>query len=95
MNPFHLSDLTGPLSSEFSIRLTQSLLHFLWQGFAIGLLVWIIHHVAVRASPRARHAVGVSALLVMLACVPTTYVLLGLFFKYLGRPGCAGFRFQQ
>jgi beta-lactamase regulating signal transducer with metallopeptidase domain len=67
------------LSSEFSVRLTQMLLHFLWQGLAVGLLVWIVDRLSRRTSSQVRYAVSVAALFVMLASMPVTYAVLGRF----------------
>ncbi|MEX2026970.1 MAG: M56 family metallopeptidase, partial [Pirellulaceae bacterium] len=77
MNVFSPSEVAALLSSEFCVRLTQSLLHFLWQGVAVGLAVWILDRALRRASSQWRYAVGVTALLAMLACVPATYFVLG------------------
>lgn len=77
MNVFHPSEIAALLSSEFCVRLTQSLLHFLWQGLAVALVVWVLDRALSRASPRWRYAVGVAALLMMLSCVPATYFVLG------------------
>jgi beta-lactamase regulating signal transducer with metallopeptidase domain len=79
MNLFHPSDVAAQLSSDFCVRLTQSLLHFLWQGFFIGLVVWLIDRLLPRASSRFRYAAGVAALLVMLVCVPATYFAVEVF----------------
>jgi beta-lactamase regulating signal transducer with metallopeptidase domain len=76
---FHPSELAALLSSEFSVRFTQSLLHFLWQGLVVGLLVGMVDRLSRRASSDVRYAVGVAALLVMLGSMPATYVVLGFF----------------
>lgn len=76
MNPWNPSEAAALLSSEFCLRLTQSLLHFLWQGLAIGLASWTFDRLMRRAPSQWRYAVSVAALLAMLACVPATFVLL-------------------
>ncbi|HWI24642.1 MAG TPA: M56 family metallopeptidase [Lysobacter sp.] len=57
--------------------LGRALLHFLWQGLAIGLMAALLLHVLRDARPQLRYAVGCLALL---ACVllPLTSVVLGL-----------------
>src|SRR5688500_12718655 len=77
MNLFQASTVGALLTSEFCLRLTQSLLHFLWQGLAIWLLLWIANHALRRASSGARYAASVTALVLMLACLPATYLALG------------------
>ena len=77
MNLLDPSAAAAFFSAEFCLRLTQSLLHFLWQGLAIGLVVWLIDWLLPRASSRFLYAVGVAALLFMLACIPGTYFAMG------------------
>lgn len=50
-----------------------ALVHFLWQGVGIGLLVWL----AARwiEAPRLRHGIAVSALLLMLCCFVVTLLV--------------------
>src|SRR5688572_6188705 len=81
MNALYPSDLAALLSSEFCVRLTQTLLHFLWQGLLIGLVLWMIDRLMPRASSRFRYAAGVSALGLMLACIPATYFAVGFISK--------------
>ena len=54
--------------------LGRSLLHFFWQGAAIGLLYWLSRPLC--ASVRARYRLGMSALLLMFACPLTTLAFL-------------------
>ncbi len=54
--------------------LGRSLLHFFWQGAVIGLLHALLRPLCVSA--RARYRLGMSALLLMLACPLTTLALL-------------------
>ncbi|MGH8123940.1 MAG: M56 family metallopeptidase, partial [Rudaea sp.] len=54
--------------------LGRSLLHFFWQGAVIGLLYALLRPLC--ASARARYRLGMSALLLMLACPLTTLALL-------------------
>src|SRR5688572_22599353 len=60
----------------FCTRLTQTLLHFLWQGCAIGLIAAALLVCLQRKSANLRYWVGVFALLAMFACLPLTYLLL-------------------
>jgi HEAT repeat protein/beta-lactamase regulating signal transducer with metallopeptidase domain len=66
------------LDPEFSARFVMTLAHFLWQGAAIGLAVFVLGIVLRRASSRLRYGVFVAALLAMALCPPLTYSLLGL-----------------
>lgn len=56
-------------------RLTAALLHFLWQGFALGVLLHLLLPFLSTRSAGTRYAVCVGALLVMAACVPVTFCL--------------------
>lgn len=56
-------------------RLTLTLLHFLWQGAAIGLLAALLSRVLFRATAQVRYLVHVSALVAMCACLPITFSL--------------------
>lgn len=64
------------IEPSFALRLTTALLHFLWQGCAAGGLVVIGSVLLRRAPARWRYALNVLALLLMVACVPATFVLL-------------------
>ncbi|HZL88670.1 MAG TPA: M56 family metallopeptidase, partial [Pirellulaceae bacterium] len=77
MNLWNPSAVASVLSSEFCLWLTHSLLHFLWQGLAIGLMVWILDRLLRRAPSQWRYAASVAAMLAMLACLPATFVALG------------------
>lgn len=59
----------------FSWRLTQTLVHFLWQGSTIALAAFLLDRLLKRASSSARYRLHVSALLVMAACLPVTFAL--------------------
>ncbi|MBS0590675.1 MAG: TonB family protein [Proteobacteria bacterium] len=50
-----------------------ALLHFLWQGLAIGALYAALRHCF--GSPAARHAFGLGCLIAMLACAVLTFCL--------------------
>ncbi|WP_425617360.1 M56 family metallopeptidase [Anatilimnocola sp. NA78] len=65
--------LTHPLSQ----RLTWTLAHFLWQGLLVAaLLVAIVEALRIR-SANARYALSLTALLLMLLALPTTWAWLG------------------
>lgn len=53
-----------------------ALVHFLWQGAAIGALLAAILAVVPRSAPRSRYAFGCTALLVMVCCLPLTVAYL-------------------
>lgn len=61
---------------SFSLRFTMALLHFLWQGCALGMLVIAADAVLTRAPARWRYASNVAALLLMAACLPVTFAVL-------------------
>jgi hypothetical protein len=76
MNAFPWLDLAGFTLGDFALRLTVTLLHFLWQGLVIALVVFIATQTMSQASARARYAVSFAGLLLMAACVPVTFALL-------------------
>ena len=55
--------------------LAWALVHFVWQGAAIGLAAYVAFRV-VRTSASARYAIGVGALVAMLAAPAATFVTL-------------------
>jgi hypothetical protein len=65
--------LEGAFSRETCLRLTLTLLHFLWQACAVALLVLAAGWCLRRRSAGARYAVNVGGLLLMAACVPFTF----------------------
>jgi len=69
MNPL------GVLDSGVSLQLTVTLLHFLWQGCAVGLLVFATGWTLRRAPANVRYAINVAALMLMAACLPVTFAL--------------------
>src|SRR5262245_7262854 len=64
------------LSDLFSWRLTQTLLHFLWQGAVIGLAALLLDRLMKRASSSARYSLHLSALLLMTVCLPLSFASL-------------------
>ena len=63
------------LDESFSLRLAQTLLHFLWQGCAIGFVVIVVGRLLQRTSSHVRYSLNVAALLVLVSCVPVTFLL--------------------
>lgn len=61
---------------SFSLRFTTALLHFLWQGSALGVLVIAGDAMLTRAAAGWRYASNVAALLLMAACLPVTFAVL-------------------
>ena len=85
MNPVDMLD------AGISLRLTVTLLHFLWQGCAVALLAFVAGWALQRASANARYAVNVVALLLMAVCVPVTFALVHLpTLESASRPGKNG-----
>jgi len=66
----------GWLNGDACVRLTLTLVHFLWQGTAVALLAGLAMLALRRASPRLRYGVLVAALALMTACVPVTFAVL-------------------
>ena len=58
------------------LRMTQTLLHFLWQGFAIMLAAAVAGACLRSATANVRYLVNVAALLLMAACLPLTFFVL-------------------
>ena len=58
------------------LRLVQALLHFLWQGCAVALIVLLAGTALKRASAHVRYLFNVAAMLVMVVCLPVTFTLL-------------------
>jgi WD40 repeat protein/beta-lactamase regulating signal transducer with metallopeptidase domain len=77
MNSISPSSMWGLLGPDFSLRLTLTLVHFLWQGCALGLLGATAGRCLQGASSRARHAVFVAILFLMGSTVCGTYSLTG------------------
>ena len=69
MNAFAFFD------ESFSLRIAQTLLHSVWQGCVVGCIVVIAGQTLKRASANARYAFNLSAMLVMVACLPVTFML--------------------
>jgi len=68
--------LSNLWDAAWCVRLTETLLHFVWQGALIALLVWVAVGVLRRGSASARYTVYLCALFVMAACPPTTFLVL-------------------
>lgn len=63
--------------SHFCLRWAEALMHFLWEGFAIAAMAGVVAWSLRRASTRARYAVYLASLLVMAACLPATFAVVG------------------
>jgi beta-lactamase regulating signal transducer with metallopeptidase domain/WD40 repeat protein len=72
-----MNTLSWLVDESFSTRLTLVLLHFLWQGCCIGLVVWIGGALLAGAAARLRYSVNVAALIAMAACLPVTFLWVG------------------
>ena len=64
-----------PRAAEYCLRLAQSLLHFLWQGTAIGLVALLAARTLRGGSAVLRYGVYVGALVTMVVCLPVTFLL--------------------
>ncbi len=65
-----------PFNEDLCVRLTLTLVHFLWQGVAIALVVLLAGRALRRASATTRYLTLLAALLLMAACPPATFLLL-------------------
>ncbi|MBC8357137.1 MAG: redoxin domain-containing protein [Planctomycetes bacterium] len=65
------------LDDSFSLRLAQTLVHFLWQGSLVAILAFTLDCLIRRGSAQSRYLLNVVAMLAMLTCLPITFVLLG------------------
>ena len=59
-----------------SVQITWLILHFLWQGLAIGAIVFLANLAVTRKSPRLRHGIAVAGMMAMIASVAVTWTLL-------------------
>jgi len=59
------------------LRLTETLLHFVWEGLAIGGCTLCLAWLCRTASSRVRYAVHAVSLALMALCVPITFVVIG------------------
>ena len=71
------SMLSHDFDPSICIRLTESLLHFLWQGAVIGLCTVLAAWISRMASSRVRYGIYATSLLLMALCVPVTIILMG------------------
>ena len=71
-----MNALSWLVNDSLSVRLTISLLHFLWQGCLIAIVV-VAGGLLLRGfSPRLRYSFNVTAMLIMAACLPITFMML-------------------
>ena len=64
-----------PLDAPWAQDLAWTLVHFIWQGAAIGLAAFLLLRIA-RLSAAARYVIGIAALAIMLAAPVVTFVVL-------------------
>ena len=74
------------LETVFCLRLVETLLHFLWQGLAIGLLMWGINAFVPQGKSNLRYRLNLFALLLMAASLPLTTALLTEYESAAARP---------
>ena len=63
------------LESDLCLRLTITLVHFLWQGIVIALALGVMGLCLRRASANSRYVAGVAALVITVVCLPVTFAL--------------------
>lgn len=62
-------------SSPGALRLGSALLHFIWQGAALGLLAFIVLALLHRARPQIRYAALLAILVAMVTCPTATFLI--------------------
>jgi protocatechuate 3,4-dioxygenase beta subunit len=67
--------LLNVLEDSICIRLTETLLHFLWQGLAIGLCTLALVRLCRTATARTRYAIHAASLALMALCLPVAFAL--------------------
>jgi hypothetical protein len=72
------SMLFNLLDQRTCLRLTETLLHFVWQGLVIGLCAVCVAWLCRTASSRTRYGIHAISLALMALCVPVTFVVIGL-----------------
>ncbi len=65
-----------PFDEQLCLRLTMTLLHFVWQGAAIALAAVLATLALRRAAPNLRYGALLMSLLMMAACPPLTFLLM-------------------
>jgi len=69
-------DLLTWFDESFRLRIALTLLHFLWQGCVMMLVVLLAGWMLRRAPAAWRYLINLAAMLMMAACLPVTFVLL-------------------
>jgi beta-lactamase regulating signal transducer with metallopeptidase domain len=90
VNALDWTTAAGIVDQHFCLRFSLALLHFLWQGAVIGLLVLVAGWSLGRAPSRVRYAVALAAMLLMVACIPVTFALLPASSKEMPESPAAG-----
>ena len=73
MNPWFGLSL---MNEALCFRLAETLLHFLWQGMAIGLVMWLVNTLVPRVRSTLRYRLNALALFLMVVSVSLTLALL-------------------
>jgi len=76
MNPLSMSSALSLVREPWAQALGWTLLHFLWQGAALGLLAWLLLTLLRGASAKARYGTACTFLLLMAAAPVATFLLL-------------------
>ena len=67
---------SGWIDSTLANRVALTMVHFLWQGMLIAILVWLIGAVLRNKSANARYSVFLGGLLSMAVCAVVTFVVM-------------------
>jgi len=71
--------LSGWINSTLANRIALTLVHFLWQGMLIAILVWLIGVVVRSKSANAGSSVFLGGLFSMAVCAVVTFVVMGAY----------------
>ena len=78
------------LSSDSAARLMITFGHCLWQGLAITIVATIVARQCCRRNPNLRYTTYLAALVLLVACLPVTYLLVSTSSDLLTQPSFEG-----
>ena len=62
-------------STDLCVRAVQTLMHFLWQGLLLAVVVAVVNGLCRRRPASLRYGVSFNALLIMVVCLAVTFLL--------------------
>ena len=82
--------LSGWIDSTLANRIGLTLVHFLWQGMLVAILVWLIVAVFRKKSANLKYTVFVGGLLTMVVCAVVTFFVMGAYVQRDSVPSVSG-----